>query len=377
MAGIYLHIPFCKQACHYCDFHFSTSMKSRDDVVSCMMKELETRAIELEDQPVSTVYFGGGTPSLLSGDEIKRFLEKIRAKFNVESSIEATLEANPDDLNAEKIKALKEAGINRLSIGIQSFREEDLKLMNRAHTASQADYCVKQAQDLGIDNISIDLIYAIPGQTIGLWKENIRRAIDLNVRHISSYCLTIEEKTAFGNWLSKGKMTNVPDEIAEAHFLTLHDELGAAGFNHYEVSNFCQPGYNSKHNSAYWNGVNYLGVGPSAHSFDGKKRRWNVSNNFGYIKSLSLGESYFEMEELTDQMHFNEYLMVGLRTAKGIDTAYLQQKYGVNLLKQYADPIATWLQEGKLTQNESWLQPTVKGFLFSDRMASEMFEVND
>ncbi|MDX1545081.1 MAG: radical SAM family heme chaperone HemW, partial [Christiangramia sp.] len=285
MSGIYIHIPFCKQACHYCDFHFSTSTKKKSQLVEMLGRELVLRKNELDSEEIETIYFGGGTPSLLNKEELDQIFQTVFENFKVTENAEITLEANPDDLTQEKLKMLSESPINRLSIGVQSFFEEDLQLMNRAHNSDEALSSLKHAKRY-FDNISIDLIYGIPGQTNAQWKENLQTALDLEIPHISSYALTVEPKTALEKFIEKGKIKAVDDEQYREQFEILVSTLTTNGFEHYEFSNFGKPGYHSRNNMAYWMGRTYLGIGPSAHSFDGNSRKWNISNNTLYIKAI-------------------------------------------------------------------------------------------
>jgi oxygen-independent coproporphyrinogen-3 oxidase len=373
MAGIYLHIPFCKQACHYCDFHFSTQVKSMSDLLQAMRRELQSRKHYLEGETIETIYFGGGTPSLLPTDDIQRILDDIYKHFNIVAQPEITLEANPDDLTFHKIIELARTPVNRLSIGIQSFRSQDLQWMNRAHTTAQADFSVKCAQDRGFENITIDLIYSIPGLSERDWLENIRKAVDLQVQHISAYSLTIEPKTAFGNQLAKQELQPVDDQISGTQFIALVNELKRCGFEQYEVSNFCLPGMQSKHNSAYWLGKNYLGIGPSAHSFNGTSRQWNVANNPRYSKGWMNGIPEFEIETLDDRTRLNEYLMTRLRTTWGIELDYIQHAFGVDLWQTENDLLNQLIQDGLMTKENSTLTLTTTGLLQADRIASELF----
>jgi oxygen-independent coproporphyrinogen-3 oxidase len=375
MAGIYLHIPFCKQACHYCDFHFSTSLRSKEAMLDALHRELSARAFYLENQEIETIYLGGGTPSMLSADELQRLLDVVFKNFRMTSAPEITLEANPDDLTYFKILELKRTPINRLSIGVQSFRDEDLQWMNRAHTSTQADYAVKCAQDRGFDNITIDLIYSVPGLSAQAWQHNIEKALDLEVQHISAYSLTIEPKTVLGNQLAKGELHPAPDEVSEEQFRVLRQMLLRAGFEHYEVSNFCRPGMQSRHNSSYWKGAHYLGVGPSAHSFNGSSRQWNVANNAKYISGITNGNPNFEIEQLSETMRFNEYLMTGLRTQWGIDLSHIQQEFGIDLRQREQTQLMSFLQQGLLIEEENHIRLTESGLLRADRISSDLFIV--
>jgi oxygen-independent coproporphyrinogen-3 oxidase len=373
MAGIYLHIPFCRQACHYCDFHFSTQVKTMEDLLLAMRRELQSRRNYLEGEIIETIYFGGGTPSLLPTDDIQRIVDDIYKQFNVAAKPEITLEANPDDLTFHKIIELARTPVNRLSIGIQSFRNQDLQWMNRAHSATQADFSVKCAQDRGFENITLDLIYSIPGLSERDWLDNIRKAVDLQVQHISAYSLTIEPKTAFGNQLAKQELQPVDDQTSGTQFITLVNELKRCGFEQYEVSNFCLPGMQSKHNSAYWLGKKYLGIGPSAHSFNGESRQWNVANNPRYSKGWITGIPEFEIETLDNRTRLNEYLMTRLRTSWGIELEYIQNTFGIDLWKTEIDFLRQLMQDGLMTKENSTLTLTTTGLLQADRIASELF----
>ncbi|MCX7745044.1 MAG: radical SAM family heme chaperone HemW [Flavobacteriales bacterium] len=318
MSGIYLHIPFCRQSCHYCDFHFSTSQQTKDDVLLCMQQELQMRKEELPE-PVQTIYLGGGTPSIVKTGEIQQLLDAIFKHNKVVSDAEITLEANPDDLTLQKIKELRNTPINRFSIGVQSFHEEDLKYLHRIHSTKQAEYAIKGAQDAGFENITIDLIYGIPTLTHSKWIENLHKAIQFSIPHISAYALTVEEQTPLHHLIRRKKKAEPDDEHAAEHFFILIDTLTHAGFEHYEISNFALPGYRSRHNSSYWDFKPYLGIGPSAHSYNGYDvRRWNVSSNVRYIQGIKEGTPWYETEQLTFENRVNEWVMVKLRLIEGI-----------------------------------------------------------
>ena len=373
MAGIYLHIPFCRQACHYCDFHFSTQVKTMADLLQAMRQELRAKRNYLENEKIETIYFGGGTPSLVPTDDLRRLLDDIFTLFPVAENPEITLEANPDDLTLHKIIELGQTPINRLSIGIQSFRNEDLLWMNRAHNATQADFSVKCAQDRGFENITIDLIYSIPGLSNRDWLENIRKAIDLQVQHISAYSLTIEPKTAFGHQLSKQELKPVDEQTSSDHFTTLVHELARSGYEQYEVSNFCKPGMQSKHNSAYWLGKKYLGIGPSAHSFNGISRQWNVANNPRYAKGWMTGNPEFEIETLDERTRLNEYLMTRLRTTWGVELEYIQSTFNIDLWQIENEFLQGLMHDGLMTKENATIKLTTHGLLQADRIASELF----
>lgn len=374
MPGLYLHIPFCRQACHYCDFHFSTSQKMLSPLLRAMEAELQERRAELGAEAVfETVYFGGGTPSLLTIPQISALLETIRSNYRIAPDAELTLEANPDDLSEKYLAELHALGINRLSIGIQSFRDEDLQLMNRAHSAIEARDCVTRAQAAGFGNLSIDLIYGIPGLGQADWEENLRRAFSLNVQHISAYCLTVEPRTALAHFVHAGKVKPVNDEDAAAQFRRLAQRMREEGFVHYEISNFGRPGFFSRHNTSYWKGTPYIGVGPSAHSYDGMKRRWNVANNAQYAAALKNKEIYWEEETLNVQQRYNEYVMISLRTLQGSDVELIRAQFGENFAAHFLKEAETWIAAGRLVREENIFRLDEEGQLLADRIASDLF----
>ena len=385
MSGIYIHIPFCKQACHYCDFHFSTSLTKKEAMLEAIMKELVLRKNEInKNAPIQTIYFGGGTPSVLEVDEMNRLIDQVYDNFQVVSNPEITLEANPDDLSLNKINGIVNTPINRLSIGIQSFYEEDLKLMNRAHNVSEAERCILEAQDKGITNISIDLIYGIPEMNTERWNTNIEKALSFKIPHISSYALTVEPKTALEKLIAKGIIKPVDDELAHEHFLILGSVLEENGLVHYELSNFGKPGFFSKNNTAYWQGKTYLGIGPSAHSFDGKQRAWNVANNPIYIKSISKGELPIEREILSIKDRYNEYIMTGLRTMWGVSLKKLRDDFGTIYEQYFIENASRHIQNNLLeiiiSENSDAVgeivRTTKEGKFLSDGIASDLFLVN-
>tara|TARA_R110002072_G_scaffold95453_9_gene210431 strand:- start:4561 stop:5712 length:1152 start_codon:yes stop_codon:yes gene_type:complete len=381
MAGIYIHIPFCKQACHYCDFHFSTSLKKKEELIQCLANELELRKNELQNQTIETIYFGGGTPSLLTIDELLFLINTVYENFKVVENPEITLEANPDDLLAVRAQSrtifenYKDIGINRLSIGIQSFFERDLRLMNRAHNSKEALECLTLATQ-HFDNISIDLIYGIPGLSNDEWIENIETALSFKVLHISCYALTVEPKTALETFIKKGIIDAVDDDLAQEQFNILVDKLEASGFVNYELSNFGKPNYFSKNNSAYWQGKPYLGIGPSAHSYSGDQRRWNVSNNTKYIKAIQKNELPSESETLSETDKFNEYIMTGLRTIWGISLEKVKDDFGENYKKQLLQQSEIYIKEHLLYIEDDKLLTTKKGKFLSDGIASNLFKIN-
>jgi len=373
MPGIYIHIPFCKQACNYCDFHFSTSLTNKDAFLNALKKEIEMQRDFLEGDKISTIYFGGGTPSLLSEKELMNIFETLDKHFIISPDAEITLEANPDDLSKEKIKQLKATPINRLSIGIQSFYDEDLKLMNRAHNSKEATTAVKAAQDSGFENITIDLIYGIQTLSNANWKNNLATAFDLDVKHISAYCLTVEPKTVLAHQIKTGQLKNVDEQQSAEQFEIMLEAMDKNNFIQYEISNFCKEGFYSKHNSNYWLKENYLGLGPSAHSYNGHSRQWNVSNNVLYIQSLEKGELNFEKEELTIDHRYNEYILTSLRTMWGTDLNYLSQTFGKDYLTHCLHEAKKYLETNKVLHQENKLILSDEGKLFADKIASDLF----
>lgn len=378
MSGIYIHIPFCKQACHYCDFHFSTSLKKKETLIQALITELELRKKAFDNVIVSTIYFGGGTPSLLSDEEIQAIIKAVYKNFEVAENPEITLEANPDDLTDAKIKELAASPINRLSIGIQSFFEDDLKAMNRAHNASEAQACLEKATRY-FDNITIDLIYGIPNMSLEKWQQNLDIAFQFGINHISSYALTVEPKTALDSFIKKGAYPPVNEALAQSHFNHLVAETKKQGFVHYEVSNFGKPHFFSKHNTSYWQGKPYLGIGPSAHSFLGKTRSWNVANNTKYIQAISQGELPETSEVLSVTDQYNEYVMTGLRTIWGVSLDKIENDFGTVyknfILKEAEIFLSKTLLVVEKENHQSVLKTTSKGKFLVDGIASELFMI--
>ncbi|MBS7229770.1 radical SAM family heme chaperone HemW [Flavobacterium psychroterrae] len=375
MSGIYIHIPFCKQACHYCDFHFSTSMKKKDDMVLALAKEIVMRKNEFKDDVVETIYFGGGTPSVLTNEEINFLISEVYKNYRVAENPEITLEANPDDLSTERIFELSKSPINRLSIGIQSFYEEDLKMMNRAHNSAEAINCLTEATKY-FDNISLDLIYGIPGLTDEMWRKNIETALSFGIPHISSYALTVEPKTALRKLIDTGKIAEPQDEVASNHFMILVETLQKNDFIHYELSNFGKENYFSKNNSAYWLGKKYIGIGPSAHSYDGTKRGWNIANNSLYLKSIQDNILPMETEILTISDRYNEYIMTGLRTIWGVSLKRIETEFGLEYLNYLKKQSQKFLDDELLSIENNILKPTAKGKFLTDGIASDLFYLN-
>tara|TARA_B100000780_G_scaffold63375_1_gene41273 strand:+ start:4163 stop:5290 length:1128 start_codon:yes stop_codon:yes gene_type:complete len=375
MAGIYIHIPFCKQACNYCDFHFSTSLKMKDSFVDALLKEIDLRKSVFETETIDSIYLGGGTPSLLNAIELHRIFEKLYASFKVSMDAEITLEANPDDLSYEKIQELKNTSVNRLSIGIQSFRDADLKFMNRAHTSSEALNSIKMCKEAGLDNITIDLIYGTPGMDENAWLENLHTAFELNIPHISSYALTVEEKTALYYQILKNKTPDVDEQQSVLQFEVLMAEMKRNGYEQYEISNFCKEGAYSRHNSSYWKKDNYLGLGPSAHSFLGNKRLWNVSNNSKYINSLETGVLPLEEECLTVRDRYNEYIMTSLRTKWGCSLQVIENDFSLELANYFKAEIKRYVAQRNVAVEMETYYLTQSGKLLADRIASDLFKV--
>ncbi len=373
MAGIYFHIPFCRQACHYCDFHFSTNLSVSQPLIDAMVSEMELRRNYLADPTIHTLYFGGGTPSMLRPEAIGKLIHAAHDLFEVAGQAEVTLEANPDDLSIEHLRALKSLGINRLSIGIQSFHDRVLAFLNRAHDGKTAIAAVDNARKAGFENISIDLIYGIPDVDTTAWMADIQQAINLAPEHISAYSLTIEPQTVFGHRASKGKLAAISDDISAAHLEVLAEQLEHAGFEQYEVSNFCKPGMESKHNSSYWKQHPYLGIGPSAHSYDLRSRQHNVANNHLYLRSLGQGVIPCETEALSHAEHVNEYLLTTLRTKWGSDLGMLHTRYGYNVMQLHTGFIQSLLTSRLAVVENDVLRLTRAGRLLADEITARLF----
>ncbi|MBL4592846.1 MAG: radical SAM family heme chaperone HemW [Flavobacteriales bacterium] len=374
MAGIYLHIPFCKQSCSYCDFHFSTSLKHKTDLIQALVKEIEGRKNQLTEQ-IETIYFGGGTPSLLGGDDLKLIIEALYTNYTVADKIEFTLECNPDDLSKEKLKELNSAGVNRLSIGVQSFNNEELNFFNRAHNASEAESSIKRSQDVGFENITIDLIYGSPVLTDEIWLDNLQKINDFNVPHLSAYGLTVEPKTKLAYQIEMGELPSLNDEKMVSQFKTLIQNTREFGLTQYEISNFGKEGFYSQHNSNYWKGVAYLGFGPSAHSYLDNKRFWNVSNNIKYIKALNENEVYFEEETIDEKTAFNEYILTRLRTIWGVEIDYIKVHFSAEINTHFKKEIQPYLNSSYLQQLNNKVVLTDEGILIADKITSDLFYV--
>lgn len=378
MAGIYIHIPYCRQVCHYCNFHFSTSLKSKNNLLAALKKEISLQKDYLETENICTIYFGGGTPSLLSGKEIMEIYSAIKENFTILSDAEITLEANPDDLTEKKLEEFSETPVNRLSIGIQSFSDEDLKFLNRTHNSKTAIASVKNAKAAGFRNITIDLMYGIPTLTHERWRQNIEQAMQLNVPHISCYSLTVEQHTALHYFIAKKKLKNISSEKSAEQFEFLITELKKNNFIHYEISNFGKEGFFSKHNCGYWTGEKYLGLGPSAHSYNGISRQWNIRSNSSYISALMQNKIPCEKEILTEKQKYNEYIMTRIRTLWGIDLNFVRNRFGENMEYYLLEQSQKHVSSGQLLLNNGEtpnLSLSEKGKLFADRITADLFAI--
>ncbi len=373
MAGIYFHIPFCKQACHYCDFHFSTSLKYREEMLLAMQEEVSLQSGYLTGKNIESIYFGGGTPSLLDVDDIERLIDAIASHFDILPDAEITLEANPDDLGRDKVTAISRSSVNRFSIGIQSFFDEDLRWMNRAHRAEEAERAIQLVQEKGFSNITADLIYGYPLLTDDKWQYNIGRLLDFGIPHISAYGMTVEPRTALAAFIRKGKQAGMDDGQGAGQFESLMKILAEAGYEQYEISNFAKSGHYARHNSNYWRGVPYLGIGPSAHSFDGSTRQWNLRNNAQYIRSVQAGIVPYEREELSEQDQVNEYIMTALRTVWGLDLGYVEARFDVSYGHVLRTGLQPFVSRGEVSLLGDVATLTDKGKLLADRIAAELF----
>ena len=370
---LYIHIPFCRQACHYCDYHFSTSLKAKNGIVRALCQEIVLQKDYLQNKNLETIYFGGGTPSLLEEEDLFLIFETISKHFTLRPDIEITLEANPDDLTKEKVALLKKYKINRLSIGIQSFDEAHLKNLNRIHTSQEAENCVKISQDAGIDNLTIDLIYAIPAESHAIFELDLQKAVALNTNHISAYCLTIEPKTVYAKWLKQGKIQVIDDDFAATQFDMLVNHLSQHGLEQYELSNFARNENYSRHNTCYWKQEEYLGIGPSAHSYNRYSRQYNISNNVKYVKQIEQNIVPAEIEILTIEDQVNEYLLTGLRSKWGCNILKINALSNQLFQKQNVSKIEQQIREGFLMIENETLLLTHQGKLFADRIASDLF----
>ena len=373
MAGIYVHIPFCIFSCYYCDFHFSTNMRYVDAMIQAIAMELKMQKDYLAGEQVQTIYFGGGTPSLLNKAQINLLLSEIYQHYNVCDSPEITIETNPDDLTYDKLALVKAIGFNRLSIGVQSFDDSQLSFMNRAHTASEALESIRLAKSVGLDDITIDLIYGIPNTNLESWRDNLAQAIELKIPHISAYCLTIEPGTVFGHRYRKNKLLPLDEDLIVSQFELLVKMLSENGYVHYEISNFCLPGRYSQHNSNYWKLQKYLGVGPSAHSFNLDSRQASISNNHSYIATIRKGKVPSQIEKLTDKDKANEYLLTGLRTHWGCNLHFLKREFQIDLQATHAATIDKYTGEGLIEQKNGVISLTTRGKILADSIIQDFF----
>lgn len=373
MAGIYIHIPFCRQKCHYCNFFSLASRRLKEPFQDGLLKEIRLQENYLHGQTVNTLYFGGGTPSLLSSAEIKSILDAISRHFPVAADAEITMEANPDDLDPAKIKGYISAGINRFSLGVQSFFDENLTFLNRRHDSSAAISAIKNLKEAGISNISIDLIFGIPGLSLQKWEQNIETFFSFHLPHLSAYSLTVEPKTALDVLIRKKKMPAPVEEEAIDHFNLLMKKMLDAGYEHYEISNFARDGQYSRHNSNYWKGVHYLGLGPSAHSYNGECRQWNVSGLNEYLSSLSESVGWYEKETLSLVQKYNEYVMTSLRTSWGCDTKKIISDFGLTIYDSFRKQASPAIDKGLLFESSGIYFLTARGKLFADGIAADLF----
>ena len=374
MSGIYIHIPYCKQACHYCNYHFSTSLKNKENVISSMIKEIEIKSIGYNDL-IQTIYFGGGTPSFFETKEINKIINSIFKKFKISPSPEITLEANPDDLSKTKLIELSESYINRLSIGVQSFNDEELKLMNRSHNSKEAKNCIDYALKY-YDNISIDLIFGMPNSNLKTWESNLNHVTNWNLNHMSAYALTIEPKTALESFVKKNIIKPLDEDLVFEQHEFMCNKMSKHEYVNYELSSFAKKGYFSRNNSAYWLRKKYIGIGPSAHSFDGTYRSWNVSNNNLYIKNITNNKMFSEREKLSIIDKYNEYVMTGLRTTWGISLTYLENNFGLFYKKHFENRIIKYVNTSLVVNKDNVFTTTIKGKFLADGIASELFLIN-
>lgn len=375
MAGIYIHIPFCKKACHYCDFHFSTKLDYQQAMVDTICLEINQRAVEINES-LASIYFGGGTPSVLSKTQLQQILQTIQSNFKISPDAEITLEANPDDMKNDEMASWFELGINRLSVGIQSFNQSQLDWMNRAHTAEESLKCIEKASTIGFKSFSVDLIYGLPNLSNQGWVAALNTAVNLGVNHLSTYCLTVETNTALAKMVKTGKIKPLSDEKQSEQFIILTNFLTDNGWDHYEISNSCTPDNYAKHNTAYWQRKTYLGIGPSAHSYNGKQRKWNIANNQQYMKRINNNEAAFEVENLSIADQINEFILTGLRTKWGISQETLFTNWKHTFPKDEQELINQWCNNGLMNNRNNILTLTKEGRLYADQLASELFVLN-
>ena len=375
MAGIYLHIPYCKQKCTYCNFHFSTNTKNVNEMINAMLIEIENKKDYLFNNEIETIYFGGGTPSFIQTSHINSLIKKIFSLYNVKGDAEITLELNPDDISENKLKELKSTGINRLSIGVQSFHDEDLKFMNRSHDGNMARKSIAIAKKLGFKNITIDLIYGLPNLSNKKWEENLNVIKQLKINHFSAYALTVEPKTKLDFLIKNKKLDPISDEKIEEHFKILQEISEKIGFVQYEISNFCKDKVISKHNSSYWKKKKYIGIGPSAHSFNGNSRQWNIKSNSKYILKIKSQQEYYEIEKLSENEKYNEYVLTTLRTVWGINQKYLTKNYNKKINLNFTSLIKKWVESGDVIKENENFKLSKKGMLMADGIASDLFVI--
>ncbi len=373
MAGLYIHIPFCKQKCHYCNFFSVASQKYREAVFDALLDEMDLQKSYLKNETLETIYFGGGTPSLYSPAQIEKLITKAALIFGINAKAEITLEANPDDINASWLRALKATKVNRLSIGIQSFRESDLKYLHRSHNAEKALEVINLSRDFGFDNLSIDLIYGIPGLNNEAWIDNLNIFAALKISHLSAYALTVEAGTALDLFIKKGKYQPVSSSLAAEHFDLLMQVMEEHGYEHYEISNFARPGHYARHNTAYWQQKSYLGIGPSAHSYNQQSRQWNVSAIKPYLEGIEKGQLDFEKEMLSEHQKFNEYVMTSLRTMWGMDLQKIEQTFGATARQKIEGALTDHISRGHLETHGSIVRLTNSGKHFADGIAADLF----
>ena len=372
MAGIYIHIPFCKRLCHYCDFYFSVSLQRKEEILQALLREMELRREYLGGTPVKTLYIGGGTPSVCRPDELNRLIGRCMEVWEIDTLDELTVEANPEDLDRAYIRALRNTPVTRLSVGVQSFQNDLLRLMNRRHTGATALRAVRDLQEAGFENLSLDLIYGIPSMTESQWEQDLETALGLAVPHLSAYHLTVEPRTVFGNRMKRGLFRPVDEETGERHYAILEEKTRQAGYAHYEISNFARPGFEALHNSNYWKGEKYIGLGPSAHSYNKVGRRWNVASNKLYLERLEKG-TYYEEETLSLYDRYNEYVMTSLRTARGIDTDLLRKEFGPELSRYFRKEVSAWFGDRQLHEEAGRIFLKSRDFLISDFLISRLF----
>ena len=374
MLGIYIHIPFCKKSCHYCNFHFSTSLKNKEDMIKAINKEIYQKAI-LNNDKVSTIYFGGGTPSILDVEEINLIIENIYKNFNVGKNIEITIEANPDDLSKHKLNDLSKTKINRISIGVQSFIDKELKIMNRVHDSKKAIKSIEMAKKY-FNNISVDLLYGVPDSSIKSWNYNLDTISSFNINHISAYALTVEPKTALESFINKSILSMPDEELVYSQYKLINEKLSSKNFINYEVCSFAQKDFFSKNNSAYWLRKKYIGIGPSAHSFDGESRSWNISNNKKYIDQIRDGDNYYKKENLTKVDQYNEYIMTGLRTIWGVSVKHIESNFDIRFKNYFLKKIKSHIAKKNVYKEDDLYLTTQSGRFLADGIASDLFLVN-